>query len=250
MLKRQAFRISGAGVLLIGLMALTGEAQAQLRIMPLGDSITYGTGYPGYGGYRVHLWAHFQEDGLDAVFVGSQQNGPPELGSKDHEGHPGWRIDQIDANIEGWLDTYQPDIILLHIGTNDCIQNYHLDTIGDRLSGLIDKITDRSPDAVLVVALITPMANPTYDQRAQDFNALIPDIVAEKVADGRMVTLVDMYNAGVTLTSDGVHPDQPGYDTMADVWYDMLQALLGGPGGRSGDALGCEPHPLGVVDFE
>jgi lysophospholipase L1-like esterase len=227
MLKQPCVRISGAGALLIGLLVLAGEARAQLRIMPLGDSITAGVGYPGnVGGYRVHLWGHFQEDGLDAIFVGSQHNGPPELGSQDHEGHSGWRIDMIDANIEGWLDTYQPDIILLHIGTNDCIQNYQFDTIGDRLSALIDKITDRSPDAVLVVALITPLTNPTYDQRVQDYNALIPDLVAEKVAEGRMVTLVDMYDAGVTLTGDGIHPNQGGYDTMADVWYHMLLALL------------------------
>ncbi|MEU6786758.1 hypothetical protein ABZ912_46835 [Nonomuraea angiospora] len=88
-------------------------------------------------------------------FVGSQFNGPGSLGDHDHEGHPGWRIDQIDANITGWLRTYTPRTVLLHIGTNDVLQNYNLVGAPQRLSTLIDHITTAVPDEDVFVATIT-----------------------------------------------------------------------------------------------
>src|SRR5262249_32839115 len=146
------------GMVFAGLACAGGQARAQLKVMPLGDSIT--DGYLVSGGYRINLWRGFQAIGLDAIFVGSEYNGPPELGSKKHEGQSGWRIDEIIGSIDDWLDAAEPDIILLHIGTNDCVQNYQLHTVRDRLSALIDRITNRLPDAVLVVAQITPVTDP------------------------------------------------------------------------------------------
>jgi len=55
---------------------------------------------------------------LKVDFVGSLSNGPASLGDKDHEGHRGFRIDRVPS-VDGWLDTQQPDITLLMIGTND-----------------------------------------------------------------------------------------------------------------------------------
>jgi lysophospholipase L1-like esterase len=202
-----------------------GEAQAQLRVMPLGDSITDGYNEP--GGYRINLWSSFQAIALDAEFVGSLANGPPELGSRQHEGHTGWRIDQIADQASGWLSTYQPDLILLHIGTNDILQNYYLESIGDRLSNLLDQITDELPDSPVITAMITPLANPDLNEQVIRYNGLIQDIVTLKAKEGRLVILVDMYNAGVQL-ADGIHPTRAGYDTMADVWFEAILSLYGG----------------------
>src|SRR5439155_16012635 len=78
--------------------------------------------------------------GYTVDFVGSGANGPPELGDHDHEGHSGWRIDQLDANIVGWLRTSAPHTVLLHIGTNDVNQNLDLANAPARLSTLVDHI--------------------------------------------------------------------------------------------------------------
>src|SRR3982751_4842369 len=69
-----------------------GETTGGVRVMPLGDSITEGTQVP--GGYRIGLWQRVSSNGYRVDFVGSQFNGPSNLGDHDHEGHPGWRIDQ------------------------------------------------------------------------------------------------------------------------------------------------------------
>src|SRR3954463_4311363 len=96
--------------------AAAAESNGGVRVMPLGDSITEGTQVP--GGYRIGLWQRLSGGGYRIDYVGSQFNGPSSLPDHDHEGHPGWRIDQIDANIGGWLQTYRPQTVLLHIGTN------------------------------------------------------------------------------------------------------------------------------------
>jgi lysophospholipase L1-like esterase len=202
-----------------------GQAQAQLSVMPLGDSITDGYNVP--GGYRINLWSSFQAIELDAVFVGSLSNGPPELGSRQHEGHSGWRIDEIAYQTSGWLATYRPDLILLHIGTNDILQSYYLESIGDRLSDLLDQVTDQLPDSIVITALITPLANPAWNQQVIRYNGLVRDLVALKAKEGRLVILVDMYNAEVEL-ADGIHPTRAGYDTMADVWFEAILSVYGG----------------------
>src|SRR5262245_16433324 len=112
---------AAAAVMAFGLAmhgsAASAESNGGVRVMPLGDSITDGTQVP--GGYRIGLWQRLTTGGYRVDFVGTQFNGPSPLGDHDHEGHPGWRIDQIDANIVGWLNSFTPHTVLLHIGTND-----------------------------------------------------------------------------------------------------------------------------------
>jgi len=48
----------------------------------------------------------------------------------------------IHENIEEWLDRIEdPDIILLHIGTNDFGQNYQIENVINRYDALISEIT-------------------------------------------------------------------------------------------------------------
>jgi len=222
-----------AAALVAGTIAGVGTAQAEsnggVKVMPLGDSITEGTQVP--GGYRIGLWQRVVAGGYRVDFVGSQYNGPSNLGDHDHEGHPGWRIDQIDANIGGWLTRYQPHTVLLHIGTNDILQNYSVSSAPSRLSTLIDHITSGVPTAEVFVAQLTPLSNSGQENAVRTFNAAIPGIVQGKVNAGKHVHLVDMHSAVTTgdLT-DGIHPTANGYDKMAAVWYNGLRSVNGSIG--------------------
>jgi lysophospholipase L1-like esterase len=211
----------------------SAESNGGVRVMPLGDSITDGAQVP--GGYRIGLWQRTTAGGYQADFAGSQFNGPASLGDHDHEGHPGWRIDQIDANITGWLGTYTPHTILLHIGTNDVVQNFNLSSAPDRLSTLLGHITAAAPSAEVFVATIIPMGNSGQESAVVTYNAAIPGIVQSKINSGKHVHLVDIHSA---LTSadllDGTHPTADGYDKMAAVWYRALQSVPGSIGTPSG----------------
>jgi lysophospholipase L1-like esterase len=193
-----------------------------IKIMPLGDSITYGTNSSNGGGYRTPLWNDLVSQGANVDFVGSQQSGP-ENSDLDNEGHPGWRIDQISANIVTWLAIYQPQIILLHIGTNDILQNYDVADAPIRLSRLIHQITTTLPSATLLVAQIIPI-NTSSNSQVQTYNSAIPGIVQMA---GSNVHMVDMYDAvSPTLLPDNIHPSDAGYGLMANVWYAALLPFL------------------------
>ena len=208
------------------------ESNGGVRVMPLGDSITHGTQVP--GGYRIGLWQRFTTNGYRVDFVGSQFNGPANLGDHDHEGHPGWRIDQIDANIVGWMQTFTPHSVLLHIGTNDVLQNFNLGTAPNRLSTLIDRITNTAPTAEVFVAQITPLANANQEAAVRTFNSAIPGIVQSKVNAGKHVHLVDMHSALTTADLiDGIHPTAGGYDKMAVTWFNALRSVPGSIGDQA-----------------
>ncbi|WP_440107408.1 lectin [Streptosporangium sp. H16] len=234
----------GAALLAVTMVALGAvtqtsvagaESNGGVRVMPLGDSITEGTQVP--GGYRIGLWQRLVSGRYTVDFVGSQFNGPAGLGDHDHQGHPGWRIDQIDANITNWARTYNPRTVLLHIGTNDILQNYNVAGAPQRLSTLIDRITTTVPEADVFVATIIPLSNSGQAAAARTFNAAIPGIVQNKVNSGKRVHLVDMHSKLTTSDLiDGIHPTAGGYDKMAAAWYAALQSVpgtIGQPGGPS-----------------
>jgi lysophospholipase L1-like esterase len=224
-------RLGAAGlgfVLATGLsMAATAPARAEsnggVRVMPLGDSITDGFNVP--GGYRINLWQRMGAGGFTVDFVGSGFNGPASLGDHDHEGHSGWRIDQLDANIVAWLRNSAPRTILMHIGTNDVNQNFDVGNAPARLSALIDKIRTLAPNVELFVAQITPETSPDLETRVRAYNAALPNVVAQK---GPRTHLVDMHSAITTADlADGVHPTAAGYDKMAARWFSALQSVAG-----------------------
>jgi lysophospholipase L1-like esterase len=194
-----------------------------VKIMPLGDSITYGEGIPSYGGYRNLLGALLESDGIQFDFVGSQKSGEEVLADSDHEGHPGWRISDIREAIdtEGWLETYQPDIILLHIGSNDLRYGNQVYT-AERLSLLLDDILARLPETHVLVARII-RTRWGSDTKHIYYNNKITDIVSSK---GERVSIVDMQD----VLSKGdfttlYHPSPRGYDKMAHAWETAILAL-------------------------
>jgi lysophospholipase L1-like esterase len=210
-------------------LAIEVSAQATVtKVMPLGDSITDGYNIP--GGYRIDLWSTFQQAGQFVDFVGSMSNGPASLGDKHHEGHSGWRIEQINGSVSGWLSGAQPEIVLLMIGTNDMLQDYNVAGAPARLSALLDTITQQSPNTQVIVASLPPLSNAIANQRVLNFNAAIPDIVAAKAAGGKKVSFIDMYpRLTVGDLADGIHPNASGYTKLANAWYSALTPFLSAP---------------------
>lgn len=212
------------------------ESNGGTRVMPLGDSITHGTQIP--GGYRIGLWQSFTGNRYRVDFVGNQFNGPANLADHDHQGHPGWRIDQIDANVVNWVRNTNPRSVLLHIGTNDVLQNFNLGGAPGRLSTLIDHITATVPNADVFVATIIPLTNAGWQNAARTFNATIPGIVQSKVNQGKHVHLVNMATALTTADLiDGIHPNANGYNKMANTWFNALRSVPGSIGNPTATSL-------------
>ena len=203
----------------------------RIKIMPLGDSITFGSPDRSYGGYEHLLGKLLIDDGYRTDFVGSQRSG--------NEGHPGWTIPQLKNGIDsnGWLKTYQPEIILLHIGTNDLRQGGAA-SAPDNLSALLDDILERLPQTHVIVAQIIPFRHGPGPV-LRSYNAAIADIVASK---GPRVSMVNMQSIlSPSDYADGIHPNAGGYDKMAHAWEPAIRAVLSGSSRHVGSQASPSP---------
>lgn len=225
--------LSVVGLLVIGIPVTLhfaeglAAAQSGIRIMPLGDSITFGEGSSSFGGYRVTLWKDLQATHLHITFVGSKDSGPATLPNQANEGHPGARIDQISDHVVSWLHQYQPQIILLHIGTNDILQNYSVNTVLARLQHLLIQITTTLPHAIVIVAQIIPLEKFGRDGEVIAYNKAIPGIVHYFEQQGKQIEYVDMYDVvPISDIPDQIYPDNQGYNLMASVWFAALKPIL------------------------
>jgi hypothetical protein len=127
------------------------------KVLPLGDSITFGLGFD--GGYRVELFQLALDGGHDITFTGTQQpNGPGMVDGvsfpRNHGGISGQTISQIAGRIPNPELGDMPHIILVHAGTND--MNGQAQGADGRLGSLMDTLIAEAPDALLVVSNIIP----------------------------------------------------------------------------------------------
>lgn len=231
--------------LLISSIIVSGAAfesvaqSAPIKIMPLGDSCTAGMGDPSYGGYRTDLYQHYTNAGLNVQFVGSQTGGPSSLPQKNHEGHSGWTIPQISDNIDGWLNTYSPDVVLLLIGGNDIFFGGGINPSG--LSSLIDQILKAKPNVTLFVADYYPVP-----EQVKQYNATIPGVVQEKASAGKKVYFVKLSDINLVhstdISSDNLHLSPTGYSKIAKIWFDSTVDILKNLG--DGTQPGPTPTPI------
>jgi lysophospholipase L1-like esterase len=196
-----------------------------MRIMPLGDSITDGDGSTDGGGYRRLLSRALAEAGQEVTFVGSVRD---EVAGLDHEGHPGWEINDLTGLVEGWLTGARPDAVLLHIGTNDLGRALDLPEAPARLGTLIDTILRTAPTVTLHVASLAAVGTDDLQRLVDAFNAEIPRLVKERVRAGFDVRFVDLA-ARLTRAhaADRLHPNDLGYAVMADTWFAALTRRVG-----------------------
>jgi len=209
-------------------------AGSPCRIMPLGDSITYGYPYMD-GGYRLPLFRLIQAAHQSFTFVGSLSNGPATVDGlpfpQQHEGHQGWVIMQIDDLVKTVLPTYRPHIITLMIGTNDIASGFDRPNAPARVAALVDKMSNMLPDSLIVVAQIVPTTGDNAN--VQSFNAGLRPLIESRAQAGKHVLLVDMYGEFTAnprfrteLMYDGLHPSTAGYSVMANLWYRAISGAL------------------------
>ncbi len=251
---------------------------ANLKIMPMGDSITYGHN-GGNAGYRGLLYNLLNPILPGFRFVGTSIERPGSLpvspiDQRHNEGHSSYTISDISNNLDGfensrflqyggpernpngghWFDGIPnvrdpivPDVITLMIGTNDMLD---LTGIQQRLRDLISKITTLRPSAKLIVAKITPLT--LYTANVNAYNAIIASEVATFQAAGKSVYLVDM-NTGFPangLDPDKTHPNDIGFTFMAAQWRDAILSAFARQGSTIPDQSGTSISSGAVLNLD
>jgi lysophospholipase L1-like esterase len=217
-----------------------------IKIMPLGDSITRGTDPEetgnNYIGYRRELYLDLKNAGYNVDFVGTLHDplNPTDF-DRDHEGWGGYTADVVAADIYGWLNTLavqpdldtgiagRPDIVLLHIGTNDISDpNKTTEQITQEVSDILDNIDSYSKDITVILSRVINRTD-GLDQKITQLNNELATMANNRIANGDKIIIVDHENALIypdDMSSSPVLPNMTGYDKMADVWFNALVDIL------------------------
>lgn len=234
-------------------LLLAANTEAITRILPLGDSITFGCGSvsmpptwhvaceAGCGGYRAPLYHMLRDTGFanasgDATFqmVGSQTSGPIDIpiSQRAHEGHPGWTIPQINGIASTWLP-FKADVILVHLGTNDVGQGHTVSQMVADMTTLLNTIKTGNPDAMTIVGSIINMRANDTNVVLTSYNQQLPGVVQTAARGGQRVLFADVnVRSGWCVRTPegwpctGVHPTTGGYAGMAMAWFEVLAPLL------------------------
>lgn len=226
-----------------------------LRIMSMGDSITAGyTDNPLWNvdfefGYRSGLYTRLTNAGYDFQFVGGSTEpfdnafpGDPTrggtytppidlqaLGQGGHRGYGGKAGPFFLANTPNWLVADDPDLILMHIGTNG--QGFT-----SQLDELLTNIVISRPDVEVIVAEIIPKRN--YNASIVEYNNFVSETLLPKYQGlGARITVVDHYtdflvnpadptSINTSLFATGNHPNGSGYDVMSENWFHAIENVI------------------------
>lgn len=254
-------------------------ASDPVKIIAMGDSITHGY-INGDNGYRKYFCYGLQQNGITNFDMVGPNNNWSDSATYDwngttitydpvHAGYSGYAIQKIgsrqglqetifdttytDGDVSGnMMEVYQPDVIMLQIGTNDVL-DAQLTGIGDRLEELVDKLIPyvSGDGQVLYLASIPDIdAAKKYDwlgayqwtygvsyesdpekfvatvqAAVDDYNTIVKNLVAKKQAEGAHIEFSDI-NSTIDISAgdleDGVHPSEQGYAKMGQYWSNLL----------------------------
>ena len=267
--------VTGLSSLAVGTVsaapAAAGDTEA-VKILSLGDSIT--DGYWTSGAYRKYMYHDLEQMGYNIDMVGPKggnsntftYNGQSVSYDDNNAGYSGYAIQEMTTkehrsgiletiqatwyNGQNMIAAYQPDIVLLQIGTNDILSNYN-DGITDRLENLVNVILqDLDADSTVFVSTIPDIDAYTRadwlgsyginawgsTQEEKDrlmetvtgcidtYNTSIYNLVLKMQSEGKNVQFADINSVVDYQTDlhDGVHPNEAGYENMGNYWAGLL----------------------------
>lgn len=195
--------------------------------MPLGASVTFGVGSSTGNSYRKDLRDMLVAAGQTVDFVGASANG--DFADNQVEATPGFVIEQIAGLAGDAVPQFLPNVVLLDAGTNNCNQGGTVPDAGANVTAMINDVFARSPGATVVLAQLLVNKVAEQDACRVDVNSQYAALAAEMTAQGSRLVLVDMRGPdGPTVDelADERHPNDAGYQKMANVWFQGIQQAI------------------------
>ncbi len=229
-------------LLLAGMAMIQNSTGEPLHILPLGDSITQGGrhGREEYT-YRWPLFKKLVDAGVDFDFIGSLNKGldanaawPKEYKGKpfdmDHEGVYGIKTAKALARLPEAMKKWPaaPDIVLIHLGTNDQKAPDHAKAVVEPLKAIVGMIREKNPKAVFLISHLNFNGG-----NALTIRPLVESMAKELNTTTSPVITVHMYEEwkenpkhAETDTFDWAHPNPKGQEKMAAKWLEAMQPFL------------------------
>ncbi len=147
--------------------------------------------------------------------------------------YPGVRIEMINSGVSGdttmdglarldWaVLSYEPDLVTINFGINDCVFGLGLEEFEANLVEMIRRIR-AGPASEILLLSSQPLETPPYDRLVLDYYQAI-----ERVAKEMDVGFVDVYGAWMERVKTGTplssliipgldHPNEAGYRIIAE----------------------------------
>ncbi len=209
-----------------GAVGLTGNVD----IMVLGSSNELITCW------RAFLWQKLQAAEIKNFdFVGGVTQGD-DCGvagyDKDLQAQSGIIVSNLPASkFQEWFTAHPPDIILMHFGGADLLNNMPVDGVLKAYSLMLTEARKVKPKVRLMAAQHTPQDSngcAACDASVLDLNAKIVTWAAANTTADSPVTPIDLYTDIVPATdlSDGVHLNPAGSQKVAARWFAALKPLF------------------------
>ncbi|QYN34910.1 SGNH/GDSL hydrolase family protein [Pseudonocardia sp. DSM 110487] len=206
--------------------AAPAPAPLVLRVMPLGASSTAGNGSPETAGYRGPLQMLLARDGVTVDMVGSQRSAPPSVPDGDYEGNSGLTLTDMRPRVAQWVRRADPDVVLLHIGTNDLLKGDSAEKTVRRLEDVLSQIVAVSDAHVIVAGVWAPLPGDARDRA--EFNRLSAAVVAQFRQRGSSMRFLDVSEPLESdELADGLHPNATGYRMIAAMWERQILEVIG-----------------------
>jgi lysophospholipase L1-like esterase len=209
----------------------------------MGDSITQGgkNSQKEYT-YRLPLQMLLRQNGIAYDFIGSRQKGLNEDATwpdvaegvpfdPDHEGYYGNKTADVCRKVKLAFADYKvfPDIVLIHLGTNDQKSPNPDSAVGAPLRDFIAFARENNPRTVFLLGHL----NFNNSTAANQIREVIEKLVADMNTKRSPVQTVHHYRNWhekpddvYSDTYDWAHPNLKGQEKMALNWFAAMQPYL------------------------
>ncbi|MDO9542627.1 MAG: GDSL-type esterase/lipase family protein [Kiritimatiellia bacterium] len=207
-----------------GWAAIQNEWRNDLVFLAFGDSITYGGGSSSDSpatAYPILL-----EDKLKQNYIGHFIS--------INAGNPGETTEEGLERFPFWLDTNNPDLVLLMEGTNDSFFGDPYDQIEDNLRAMVQMALARGIN--VIIATIPPVISNSYRNRDEqqrrivEFNPRIYQIAADYnipvAAVYESITAVPNWQNVLMDQPSANHPNDAGHTVIRDTFYAPVSSGL------------------------
>ena len=183
------------------------EAGADVTIVAYGDSITAGfavrRGFPSF--WKEMLDEKYPEAGLEMINSGIS-------GDTSMDGL---------ARLDWSVLSYEPDLVTINFGINDCVLGLALEEFEMNLVEMIRRIRS-GPNSEILLLSSQPLETPPYDRLVLDYYQAVQRVAAEMD-----VGFVDVCGAWMARVQEGTplsslilpgldHPNEVGYRIIAE----------------------------------
>jgi len=235
-------------------IAVSALPSGPVTLVALGDSLTAGDGDDAALGYPGRLLDMVNSVRPDSTLVNLGQSGWSSDALINGDQGLESQLTRAVTEVTSAVSQGRNPVALVWIGSNDLWYLYEYGDgsdendkfDADRFSANLDVILGRLTDAGarVVIAMLDDQTRRPVAIQGEAFVSITPDemrrmsshvnwyneIIAQKAMQYGALTVsffgTDIFTNPETLYYDGNHPNQAGYDIIAQMWFDVLGGML------------------------